>query len=143
MKRVWWLGAVAALAVNVTGCVVHVQGAKGDRGDAAMRSEGWEKLGERKVNGAADTDAILVGRSEGRFSKLMIVVEKSALEMYDVEIEFLDGSIYSPKTRHVFDENTHSAAIDLPGDQRGIKKVTFKYGNVAGGGAAQLELWAK
>lgn len=33
--------------------------------------------------------------------------------------------------------------IDLPGDKRVIKHVTFEYGNLPGGGRAQVELWAR
>jgi hypothetical protein len=33
--------------------------------------------------------------------------------------------------------------IDLPGGARSIKKVEFRYGNLPGGGRAQLELWAR
>lgn len=140
MLRSWMMALVLGVAaVGATGCVVHVK----DAGDADMRSEGWEKLGERTVNGGGDKDVIDVGRSEGKFSKLMIVVEHSDLEMYDVVIEFLDGETFSPKTRAVFKEGAHSHPIDLPGNKRGIKQVTFKYGNLPGGGKAQLELWAK
>ena len=139
MLRRSMMTAVLGVAVGAAGCVVRVK----DPGDADMRRDGWEKLGERTVNGDADKDVIEVGRSEGKFRKLMIVVEHSDLEMFDVEVEFLGGETFSPKTRAVFKEGAHSHPIDLPGDKRAIKRVTFKYGNLPGGGKAQLELWGK
>ena len=104
---------------------------------------GWDKLGERMVDGKLDRDVIPVGKADGKFSKVMVVVEHSALEMFDVEITFGDGSKFSPPTRLVFEKNTTSREIDLPGDKRVIKQVAFKYGNLPGGGRAQVELWAK
>lgn len=104
---------------------------------------GWEKLGERIVHGGADHDAIAVTRAEGRFQRIMVVVEHSALEMFDIDVEFGNGEHFSPGLRHVFGENTRSRVIDLPGDKRIIKVVHFKYGNLPGGGKAQIELWAQ
>ena len=65
----------------------------------------------------------------------------SALEMYDVTVRFADGSTFSPATRHVFAANTRSHVIDLPGNRRNIASVEFRYGNLPGGGRAQVELW--
>lgn len=103
----------------------------------------WTKLGERWVEGTKDRDVISVGEGPGAFRRIMIVVEHSALEMYDVDVNFADGTAFSPRTRHVFSPETRSHVIDLPGNQRVIKNVVFKYGNLPGGGRAQAELWAQ
>lgn len=117
------------------------------RDDAADRRvedrTGWEKLGERMVDGKADRDVIAVTRAEGRFTRVMLVAEHSALEMFDVDVTFGDGEHFSPGTRLVFGENTRSRVIDLPGGERVIRKVEFRYGNLPGGGRAQIELWAR
>lgn len=115
-----------------------------DIADARVEARtGWEKLGERWVNGAADRDVIHVGRDDGRFSRIMLVCEHSSLEMFDVVVRFGDGEVFSPEVRHVFGENTRSRMIDLPGGRRVIKSVEFRYGNLPGGGRAQIELWAQ
>jgi hypothetical protein len=103
----------------------------------------WAKLGERWVDGAHDRDVISLRDGDRRFRRLMIVVEDSALEMFDVVVTFGDGTRYSPPTRHVFAENTRSHVIDLPGSQRSIRSVEFRYGNLPGGGRARAELWAQ
>jgi hypothetical protein len=103
----------------------------------------WHKLGERWVDGAHDRDVIWVGAREGSYRRIMIVVEHSALEMYDVTVRFADGSSFSPATRHVFAANTRSHVIDLPGARRTIHSVEFRYGNLPGGGRAEAELWAE
>ena len=115
-----------------------------DKNDKRVEATtGWEKLGERNVNGKADHDTISVGSKEGRFRVIQIKVEHSALEMFDVLVTFGDGTTFSPPTRLVFRNGDISKIIDLPGDKRVIQKVDFKYGNLPGGGNAQVELWAK
>ena len=108
---------------------------------AADRKSDWDKLGERWVEGKVDKDTIKVGKKDGKFVAIAVVVEHSALEMFDMEIEFGDGSKWSPNVRMVFGQGTTSRVIDLPGDARYIKKVEFRYGNLPGGGKAQVELW--
>ncbi|MEO5767462.1 MAG: hypothetical protein ABIS92_03845, partial [Polyangia bacterium] len=50
------------------------------RHDRAAQPHGdWTKLGERSVDGTHDRDVITVGAHEGRFRRIMIVVEHSAL----------------------------------------------------------------
>jgi hypothetical protein len=115
-----------------------------DRRDAVIEDRtGWDKLGEKVVHGKHDRDAISVGRSDGRFRKILVVVEHSALEMFDIQVTFGDGQRFSPTTRLIFNERTRSRVIDLPGGDRVIRKVEFKYGNLPGGGRAQVELWAR
>jgi hypothetical protein len=103
----------------------------------------WTKLGERWVDGVRDRDVIHVGARQGTYRRIMIVVEHSALEMFDVVVTFGDGTQFSPRTRHVFSPDTRSHVIDLPGADRVISSVEFRYGNLPGGGRAQAELWAQ
>ena len=104
---------------------------------------GWELLGETWVEGKTDADRIHVGKKEGRFTSLMLVVENSDLEMLDMEIEFNNGQKVSPEVRQFFRENTRTRAIDLPGEKRFIKNVTFHYANLPGGGRARVALYGK
>jgi hypothetical protein len=103
----------------------------------------WRRLGQQRVDGTHDRDVIAVGSREGAFRQLMIVVEDSAVELEDVVVNFTDGSHFSPQTRLVFGPNSRSGMIDLPGNKRAIRNVAFRYGNLPGGGRAQVELWAK
>ena len=132
---------LAVAAMGSTGCVVTVH--EGSYGGDHYRRDGWVKLGERMVNGQVDRDAILVGGSEGRFRRVVIVVENSSLEMYDMDIEFSNGTHFSPRLKRRFAEGARSQVIDLPGDLRTIRKVTLKYGNLPGGGAASVALYGK
>ncbi len=117
-----------------------------DRRDAVADAwSGWDKLGERWVNYKAgvDRDTIMVTASEGWFTRIAIKCEHSALELFDLEVTFGDGEKFSPTTRLVFDKDSWSRVIDLPGSKRVIRKVEFRFKNLPRGGKAQLELWAK
>jgi hypothetical protein len=105
---------LAVAAMGSTGCVVTVH--EGSYGGDHYRRDGWVKLGERMVNGQVDRDAILVGGSEGRFRRVVIVVENSSLEMYDMDIEFSNGTHFSPRLKRRFAEGARSQVIDLPGE---------------------------
>lgn len=101
----------------------------------------WDKLGERWVDGRGDRDVIAVGRKDGRFQKIQLVVEHSSVELYDIVVTFGDGTTFSPNTRLAFGPNATTRVIDLPGGARVIRKVELRYGNLPGGGRAQIELW--
>jgi hypothetical protein len=137
------------LAVAFTACVARTPGPRraeqrDDRRDTRVDARSpWDKLGERWVDGRVDHDVIPVGRADGRFRKLQLVVEHSALELFDVEVVFGDGTRFSPGTRLTFGPGSTTRVIDLPGGDRVIRHVGFRYGNLPGGGRAQIELWGR
>lgn len=144
LHRVLVLATIASIA---SACVVRTAQPRAerrnDRQDARFDAASpWDKLGERWVQGGADRDVIHVGRDDGRYRQLKLVVEHSALEMYDVAVVFGDGTSFSPPTRMAFGQGTTSRTIDLPGGARVIRRIEFRYGNLPGGGRAQVEAWA-
>ena len=104
---------------------------------------GYSWLGERYVNGGADHDVIGVGRADGRFNSIMIVVENAPVEIFDMVVTFGDNERFEPKTRLVFGADSSSRKIDLPGGGRFIKRVDFRYGNLVAGTRAKVELWGR
>ena len=102
-------------------------------------------LGEQKVNGRkADKDKIKVGRDEGKFSKLTIVVLDSDLQLIDFKVKFGRGKDWNPEIgEQYFREGTRTHVIDLPGDKRVIKEIDFKYKNLPGGGDAKVQVWGR
>jgi len=113
------------------------------RREARWDRSGWVMLGEQTVRGKRDRDEIDVGRREGRFTRLMVVVEDSDLEMHSMDVVFVGGQRFSPPLRHFFREDDRTRAIDLPGDSRSIARIEFHYGNLPGGGAARVEVWGR
>src|ERR1043165_6875599 len=53
-------------------------------------SSGWVELRERTDNGRYDHDRSEIGRYEGKFNKLTLVVYNSDLELLDFKITFGD-----------------------------------------------------
>jgi hypothetical protein len=122
----------------------------GQRADAppaprpvAWDPKGWTLLGERTVDGSYDHDRIEVGRYEGKFSKLTIVVENSDLELIDFAIQFGRGAPWHPPLQHFFREGQRTRAIDFPGDERTIRYIDFKYRNLPGGGRARVAVYGQ
>jgi hypothetical protein len=129
--------------VEVWGWKAEGGGGQHDKPAFSWDSNGWGLLGPREVNGRVDHDRIEVGRHEGKFAKLTVVVLDSDLEMLDLEIKFAKGPPWHPEVKHFFKEDQRTRVIDFPGDERAIKYVDFKYRNLPGGGRAKVQVWAK
>lgn len=106
-------------------------------------SRGWQMLGEQNVTGRnrSDRDRIHVGRYEGRFSKLTLVVLDSDLELIDFTINFADGTRYEPRVQHYFREQDRTRVIDLPPNGGLIQNIDLRYRNLPGGGRARVQVW--
>jgi hypothetical protein len=98
----------------------------------ASTSGDWELLGRKEVSFIVERDTIEVGRSEGRFRQLRIVVEGAPVEMRDIGVTFGDGSTVHPETRLEFQPGSESRAIDLPGRDRFIRRIDFVYRKTSG-----------
>src|SRR3569833_1586380 len=92
-------------------------------------SNGWVMLGERVVNGHGreDHDRIVVGRHEGKFSKLTIVVLDSDLEMFDFEIKFGKGAPWHPEVKQFFKEDQRTHENNNPSNEQENKNNDNKY----------------
>jgi hypothetical protein len=133
---------LVATVLAASGCVVHEAG-PARPGEAHAMRNGFSYLGERTVNGGGDHDMIHVGRQDGKFHEIMVVVERAPIELLDLVVTFGNGERYEPHTRLVFGADSTSRNIDLPGGARFIKRVDFRYGNLVGGAQAKVELWGR
>ena len=113
-------------------------------GGPSAALEGWERLGSRTVEFRSDEDTITVGRNEGRFRAIMFEVANGAVEMDNIRITFGNGGVFSPRTRLVFNEGERSRAIDLPGEARIIRSITFTYRSLRSGeGRATVNVYGR
>ncbi|WP_298421375.1 DUF2541 family protein [uncultured Kordia sp.] len=87
----------------------------------------WERLGSKKVNYSLDKDVIRVGAHEGTFKKLKLVVSKGALNMHRMVVHYGNGTNEEVNLKHSFNRRSNSRIIDLNGNNRIIKKITFIY----------------
>jgi len=101
---------------------------------------GWRLMGDAWVTGPFERQIIPVGKYEGRFARVMLVVTDSNLEVGDVIIQFGNGQRMSPGLRHSFADGSRSRAIELPGHVRFIRGVELVRGGVPAGTRAHVEL---
>jgi hypothetical protein len=141
MRSPFLVSLITAVAALGAGCVVATAPARSPE-EHAMRN-GFAYLGERFVNGGMDHDVIHIGRRDGRFHEIMIVVERAPIELFDLVVTFGNGERYEAHTRLVFGAWSTSRNIDLPGGARIIQRVDFRYGNLVAGTQAKVELWGR
>ncbi len=87
----------------------------------------WVKLGSKKVDYRLDRDVILVGPQDGLFTKLKLVVTNGSLNMHKMKVHYANGTSQTIELRHNFSRRSSSRVIDLKGNKRVIKKITFIY----------------
>jgi hypothetical protein len=105
---------------------------------------GWTMLGEKRVDSRReDSDRIEVSRWEPRFRRLTLVVLDADMELIDLTIKFKHAEPFHPDVRQFFRENSRARVIDLPGDERTIRWIEFRYRNLPGQGRARVQVWAK
>jgi hypothetical protein len=86
----------------------------------------WDELGRLDVDFKRERDVLDVGKDDGKFRRLRIVVRGASIELYDVKVVFENNSVFDPKVRRQIDENS-AIEFDLPGERRAIKRISFLY----------------
>ncbi len=95
------------------------------------------------VTGQFEREIIRVGKYQGRYTRVGLVVTESSLEVGDVLLQFGNGQRWSPGLRHSFADGSRSRAIDLPGYVRFIRGMELVRGSVPPGMRAHVELWGQ
>lgn len=114
----------------------HVTAAHWDR-------RGWTLVGEKWLGPHASGGVIQVGRKQGSFTHVMLVVEDGDVEMRTLRVAFGSGQVFDPVIRQRFREDSRTRSIDLPGGHRYVKHVEFHGVTLPGSNRARIELWAK
>ncbi|WP_341535187.1 hypothetical protein [Acanthopleuribacter pedis] len=70
---------------------------------------------------------IEVTGKEGTFKKVKLKVKRRTVEFFDVKIHFSNGEVKDVSLRSTIRPGEATRVIDLPGNKRIIKKVTFVY----------------
>lgn len=86
----------------------------------------WEKLGEKTVNFKTEKDVIRSGH-KGVFTRLKIRVDNAPVEFDRVFIEYGNGEKQEVSVRQKIRAGGETREINLKGNRRNIKKITFYY----------------
>jgi hypothetical protein len=154
MSKLLLLAVVVGFSAFLISCTVSTETRQGGgEQEKPVRHEDpyvrdwhqWELLGERRVDSSsrADHDSIEIGRREGKFSELAIRIENSRIELSEMAVTFTNGETYKTRDSMIFNADSTSRIISLPGDRRSIAKVDFWYRDLPGGGRANVQLYGR
>jgi hypothetical protein len=88
--------------------------------------EGWELLGEEKVNFVRDADELVV-TSRNQFTAIRFLVEQREVRINDLTVHFQNGDKLEPAIDFVVPADQNSRVIELAADGRTISKIAFRY----------------
>ena len=93
----------------------------------AAAGDRWELLGQRVVDDRLDHDEIVVTAARGDWVALKLRVQKAPVRFHDMKVHYGNGAVDDVSIRRVIPEGGESRVIDLRGNDRIIRKVTFTY----------------
>lgn len=88
--------------------------------------EGWEVLGERKVNFVRDRDEIDV-TSANEFTSIKFYVQDRDVRISNLTITYDNGDKLNPSIDEVVPKDQYSREIELGREGRRVDKINFKY----------------
>ncbi len=88
--------------------------------------EGWELLGEEKVNFVRDKDELIVS-SRNQFTDIRFRIEGKEVRLHDLKIYFENGDKLEPAVDFIIPADRDSRNIELAKDGRTISKIEFQY----------------
>ena len=99
--------------------------------------EGWDLLGEKKVDFVRSTDVMEI-HSSYKFTAIRFKVEKHDVRLSELKITYQNGDKLQPALDEILPADQYSREIELSQDGKFVNKIEFKYrttGNVFKGRA--------
>jgi hypothetical protein len=88
----------------------------------------WEELGCQRVSlFGVDRDRIRVGRREGRFKAIRLLVRGADINILDLTVVYANGAPDSIPVRSVIRQGDRTRPLDLRGWERSIDRVELTY----------------
>lgn len=88
--------------------------------------EGWELLGELKVNFGRDRDVLQVN-SSSRYSALRFKIEERAVNVQELKIVFANLDKLEPAIDEEFQPDQYSKIIELGPEGKEVRSAEFRY----------------
>ncbi len=108
----------------------------------ASQGEGWEKIGEQKIDVQSESDEVTV--SAGRMLQAFKVrSRKGGINLHRCTIIFQDGSKKTVELRNDIPPGGESRAIPISGPHAEVSKLVFRYDTKHYGQPVELEIWGK
>lgn len=102
--------------------------------------EGWDLLGEKKVDFVKSTDVIEI-HSSYKFTAIRFKIEKHEVRLNALKITYQNGDKLEPSLDDILPADQFSREIELAPDGKFVNKIEFKYrttGNIFKGRANLL-----
>ncbi len=106
----------------------------------------WTLLGTEQVGFRAESDVIKIGRYEGRFRNIALVVRRGEVYVHALRVWFANGERQDIAIRDEYSAGGRTGPLDLEGDDRVIDRIELLYKAVEGGPrgeAAIVEVWGE
>lgn len=107
----------------------------------------WIKLGEQTVGFGTDRDVIQVGREEGRFRAVKLIIRRNDVFLNDLRVTYRNGETEDLAVNQRIRAGGETSTLNLSpgrrgGDARVVERVDLVYKSRPGfGGQAVAELW--
>lgn len=115
-----------SMSASAQGHSDHGDRGRGHHGPDRGNNDRWVFLGERFVDGRADTDKLPVTVG-GAFRAIQIRVSGGAVELTRVVVHFENGADTDLRIRDRIPAGGTTGAVDLPGKKRRIRSVEMWY----------------
>lgn len=102
--------------------------------------EGWDLLGEQKVNFIRNTDVVTVYNTN-RYTSIRFKVEKRDIRLSSVKVVYENGDKLAPTLDYDIAADQYSRVIELGPEGKAVRSIEFRYrtkGNVLKGRAKVL-----
>jgi hypothetical protein len=141
IRKKGMMGKITKRGIYLAGliAILFLSACSSSRRSVAIE-EGWELLGESKVNFVRDKDVITVS-SRSTFTGIRFRVEDRDIRLSDLKVEFDNGDKLAPVIDETIAAGQTSRFIELGREGRGIRSVEFRYrttGNILKGRAEVL-----
>jgi hypothetical protein len=137
MKKIIGLALLSSFVLIAVSC--------GSSRRTLVVEEGWEMLGQAKVNFVRDKDVVDV-TSENKYTAIKFRVEDREIRLNDLKVYFTNGDKLEPSMDDVIGEDQYSRDIEVGKEGRMIDKVEFTFrttGNILKGRANIIVLGKK
>jgi hypothetical protein len=105
---------------------------------------GWTLLGQQEVGFKTENERIAVGRKEGKYRELLVMVKGAGVAIEEMTVTLGSKKEVKVNLKTELKDGESTKPIDLPGEARNIRHVDFVYRTMTkGAGKATVMLYGR